>query len=129
MKKWTTSRAARVIAVVLFLALGAGGFWATLFTGSQWDTLWLGSTYYDSSDCWDDLSNRALQARELARELGGDYPLLVCLGGDGTLSDVMAGLMDLEINRLALILSGLAVVIILAVAGVSFSVLSDNKKP
>ena len=35
------------------------------------------------------------QARELARELGGDYPLLVCLGGDGTLSDVMAGLMDL----------------------------------
>ena len=41
----------------------------------------------------------------------------------------MAGLMDLEINRLALILSGLAVVVILAVAGVSFSVLSDNKKP
>ena len=69
MKKWTTGRAARVIAVVLFLALGAGGFWATLFTGSQWDTLWLGSTYYDSSDCWDDLSNRVLQARELARLL------------------------------------------------------------
>ena len=41
---------------------------------------------------------------------------------------ILAGLMDLEINRLALILSGLAVVVILAVAGVSFSVLSDNKK-
>lgn len=41
---------------------------------------------------------------------------------------ILAGLMDLEINRLVLILSGLAVVLIFAVAGVSFSVLSDNKK-
>ena len=81
MKKWTTGRAARVIAVVLFLVLGAGGFWATLFTGSQWDTLWLGSSYYDSSDCEDDLSNRALQARELSRllqtkEWDGSLPYL-----------------------------------------------------
>ncbi len=41
---------------------------------------------------------------------------------------ILAGLMDLDINRLALIFSGLALVVLLAVAGVSFSVLSDNKK-
>lgn len=34
-------------------------------------------------------------ARELARDFGGDYDLLVCLGGDGTLSDVMSGLAEL----------------------------------
>lgn len=35
------------------------------------------------------------QARALAARYGGDYPILVCLGGDGTLSDVMSGLMSL----------------------------------
>lgn len=34
-------------------------------------------------------------ARELAIEHGGRYDLLVCLGGDGTLSDVMSGLAQL----------------------------------
>lgn len=36
------------------------------------------------------------QARKLATRYGGSYPLLVCLGGDGTLSDVISGLMELS---------------------------------
>jgi YegS/Rv2252/BmrU family lipid kinase len=32
---------------------------------------------------------------ELAREYGAEYDLVICAGGDGTLSDVVAGLMDL----------------------------------
>ena len=32
-------------------------------------------------------------ATRLARELGGDFDLIACVGGDGTLSEVMAGLM------------------------------------
>ncbi len=35
-------------------------------------------------------------ATNLARSLGPDYDLLACLGGDGTLSEVMAGLMQLQ---------------------------------
>ena len=35
------------------------------------------------------------QTRLLARENGGDYGTLVCLGGDGTLSETISGLMDL----------------------------------
>ena len=31
----------------------------------------------------------------LARELGGDFDLVVCVGGDGTLSEVVSGLMEL----------------------------------
>lgn len=34
-------------------------------------------------------------ARELAGTRGGEYDLIACLGGDGTLSEVMAGLMTL----------------------------------
>ena len=34
-------------------------------------------------------------ARVLASQLGGEYPRLVCMGGDGTLSDVVAGLMTM----------------------------------
>lgn len=32
---------------------------------------------------------------ELAKTYGGGYPLLVCVGGDGTLSEVISGLMEL----------------------------------
>ncbi len=35
-------------------------------------------------------------AAELARSLGGDYDLLACVGGDGTLSETMSGLMQLQ---------------------------------
>ena len=38
-------------------------------------------------------------AVELAARLGGDYPRLVCAGGDGTLSDTIAGLMRLPPER------------------------------
>lgn len=41
---------------------------------------------------------------------------------------ILAGLMDWGIDRLALLLSGIAAVTLLAVAGICFSVLSDNKK-
>ena len=35
-------------------------------------------------------------ARTLAAQVGSQYPRLVCMGGDGTLSDVVAGLMTIE---------------------------------
>ncbi len=35
-------------------------------------------------------------ATRLARELGGDFDLIACVGGDGTLSEVMAGMMFLN---------------------------------
>lgn len=38
-------------------------------------------------------------ARSLAARLGGSFPRLVCLGGDGTLSDVVAGLMTLPAEQ------------------------------
>ena len=69
MKRFRTSLAAKTAAVLLTLAVVSGGFWATVFTMSQWDTLWLGSSYYDSSDYDDDLMNRTFQLRELARLL------------------------------------------------------------
>ena len=69
MKRFRTSLAAKAAAVLLTLAVVSGGFWATVFTISQWDTLWLGSSYYDSSDYDDDLMNRTFQLRELARLL------------------------------------------------------------
>ncbi len=69
MNKFKTSLAAKAAAVLLTLAVVSGGFWATLFTISQWDTLWLGNSYYDSSDYDDDLVNREFQLRELARLL------------------------------------------------------------
>lgn len=34
------------------------------------------------------------QAVEFARDHGGEYPLLVCIGGDGTLSEVISGVMN-----------------------------------
>jgi YegS/Rv2252/BmrU family lipid kinase len=33
------------------------------------------------------------QAIEFAEEFGGDYPILACIGGDGTLSEVISGIM------------------------------------
>ena len=41
---------------------------------------------------------------------------------------ILAGIMDWGLNRLALLLSGVAAVTLLAVTGICFSVLSDNKK-
>ena len=38
-------------------------------------------------------------ASDLAEEHGGDAPRLICLGGDGTLSDVIAGLMRLPAEK------------------------------
>ena len=35
-------------------------------------------------------------ATRIARELGGQYGRVICIGGDGTLSEVAAGLMELE---------------------------------
>ena len=35
-------------------------------------------------------------ATRIARELGGQYGRVICMGGDGTLSEVAAGLMELE---------------------------------
>ena len=49
MKRFRTSLAAKTAAVLLALAVGAGGFWSTVFILYQWDTLWLGSGYYDLS--------------------------------------------------------------------------------
>ena len=69
MEKLKTSLAAKAAAVLLTLIIGAGGFWTTVFTISQWDTLWLGSSYYDSNDYYDDLMNREVQLHELARLL------------------------------------------------------------
>ncbi len=38
-------------------------------------------------------------ARQLARAYASDYDLVVCAGGDGTLSETIAGLMDADIDR------------------------------
>lgn len=38
-------------------------------------------------------------ATELVKELGGDYPLIVCSGGDGTLSEAVDGLMTFPEER------------------------------
>ena len=69
MKRFRTSLAAKTAAVILALAVGAGGFWSTVFILYQWDTLWLGSGYYDSNDYYSDLYNRSSQVHELARLL------------------------------------------------------------
>ena len=45
MKRFRTSLAAKTAAVLLALAVGAGGFWSTVFILYQWDTLWLGTQY------------------------------------------------------------------------------------
>ena len=36
---------------------------------------------------------------ELAKKNGGKYPLLACVGGDGTLSEAVAGLMELDVKK------------------------------
>ncbi|MFQ7855523.1 MAG: hypothetical protein ACLRIS_10740 [Flavonifractor plautii] len=63
MKRFRTSLAAKTAAVLLALAVGAGGFWSTVFILYQWDTLWLGSGYYDSNDYYSDLYNRSSRSR------------------------------------------------------------------
>ena len=43
MKTLKTNLAVKLAAFFLAIATGAGGFWASLFILSQWDTLWTGS--------------------------------------------------------------------------------------
>ena len=69
MKQLRTRLAAKLAAVLLVLAAGTGGFWVSVFILYQWDTLWLGTSYYASNDYYQDVSNRAVQVRELARLL------------------------------------------------------------
>ena len=66
MKALKTNFAVKVIAFLLALATGVGGFWASLFILSQWDTLWTGTGYYTSNSYYQDLNNRFYQAQELA---------------------------------------------------------------
>ena len=49
MKALKTNFAVKVIAFLLALATGVGGFWASLFILSQWDTLWTGTGYYPAT--------------------------------------------------------------------------------
>ncbi|WP_297208817.1 sensor histidine kinase [uncultured Flavonifractor sp.] len=61
-----TKPAVRLAALLLAVATGVGGFWASLFILAQWDTLWTGTGYYTSNSYYQDLENRFDQARELA---------------------------------------------------------------
>ena len=67
MKQWGTRLAVKALAFFLALGTGVGGFWASLFILSQWDTLWTGAGYYSSNSCSQYTENRFLQAEELAR--------------------------------------------------------------
>ena len=60
-----TNFAVKLAALLLAIATGAGGFWASLFILSQWDTLWTGTGYYTSNSYYQDLNNRFSQAQEL----------------------------------------------------------------
>jgi len=42
------------------------------------------------------MTKAALDAEKLVRTYGSMYPIIVCIGGDGTLSEVISGLMSLE---------------------------------
>ena len=66
MRQFRTSFAAKAAAFLLILATGVGGFWASLFILSQWDTMWVGTGYYTSNPYYQDLANRFAQAQELA---------------------------------------------------------------
>lgn len=66
-KQLRTHPALKALAVILALVLGAGGFWASLFTLSQWDDIWTGTGYYESSNCYSNLYHRLAQVGELAR--------------------------------------------------------------
>ena len=69
MKRLFGKLAVKALLFLLALGTGAGGFWATLFILSQWDTLWTGVGYYSSNSCDQAMDNRCLQAQELARLL------------------------------------------------------------
>ena len=47
-KQLRTHPALKALAVILALVLGAGGFWASLFTLSQWDDIWGLNLFYCS---------------------------------------------------------------------------------
>ena len=69
MKKLGTRLVVKAIAFLLALGTGVGGFWATLFILSQWDTLWTGVGYYSSNACSQYMSNCMVPVEELARLL------------------------------------------------------------
>ena len=69
MKKLGRRLAVKVIAFLLALGTGVGGFWATLFILSQWDTLWTGVGYYSSNSCSQYMAARLNQVEELGRLL------------------------------------------------------------
>ena len=66
MRQFRTRFAAKAAAFLLALVVGTGGFWASLFILSQWDTLWTGTGYSTSNSYYQDRENRFIQARELA---------------------------------------------------------------
>ena len=82
MRQFRTRFAAKAAAFLLALVVGTGGFWASLFILSQWDTLWTGTGYYTSNSYYQDLDNRFAQAQELAYLIqykeweGGKLPYL-----------------------------------------------------
>ncbi len=67
MKKLGRRLAIKIVAFLLALGTGVGGFWASLFILSQWDTLWTGVGYYSSNSCNQYMANRLVQVDELAR--------------------------------------------------------------
>lgn len=65
-KQLRTSPAARAAATVLALLLGAGGFWASMFTLSQWDNIWMDADYFDSDQCYSTLYDYCGRVRQIA---------------------------------------------------------------
>ena len=64
-KQLRTNPAIKVLAVILVLITMAGGFWATIFTLSQWDDIWTGGDYFNSSGYSHRLYDRTMQVQNL----------------------------------------------------------------
>ncbi len=66
-KQLRTSTPVKVLAILLALVLGVGGFWTSLLTMAQWDNIWGRVGYYGSNNYYSNLYNRVAQVRQLAR--------------------------------------------------------------